>query len=207
MNAVHSLQGLFMLATILIGIKSTSLNPSREKMAIVGYTIASFLVTFNVIFDFFNLRRLAVNGFIIAEYYFFAILICKIVGIKKLLFPILLLSTIFTFVSATTINIDWINNIRNDLIVIENVSLTILCLYYYKNLLVQSTEKTIDYTKNFSFWIITGACIYFCLTTPYYILLQIINQKTRSAFYLINATCNIAMFCFFIKGYLCTVKN
>jgi hypothetical protein len=87
--------------------------------------------------------------------------------------------------------------LHTELIIIENISLTILCLSLVRNLIRK--QEVLDFKNDFNFWMITGVLFYFCLTTPYYTGLQL---PFRNWFYWINALCNLTMYCLFIKVFM-----
>ena len=204
LTTIYFIQLIFISSSVIIGVYSYWRNAISEKLVIVLYSLVSCAITIPVLFA--DTGMIYVNIFTIFEYFVFAILIYKEIGSKKNKGIVFTLTVLFLLVATSYIRYpQWRYRIQSQTIVIENISLTILCLLYYKSLL--TLPEIFDITKNFIFWVVTGAICYFCLTTPYYLLIGILSYSHFPVFYSINAITNIAMHCLFIKGFLCTLKK
>jgi hypothetical protein len=198
-------QSLFMFFSIIIGIRSYIKDRLQIKMYIIIYCLISFFTTILVSYISID-NNILINNFTIFEYFFFSLLITKVLGAKKIYFSNIVLTILFSILAIKGIATkNSFLHLRTELIIIENISLTILCLSYYKNLLTQ--EEILDFKNDFTFWMITGALFYFCLTTPYYLCYSGLTFTFRNSLYWINAVCNLTMHCMFIKGYVCSYKS
>jgi hypothetical protein len=207
MLLIYLIQSSFPLASFLAGVRSYRKLPQSDVFYLTLYSFVSFMMTILTVFFIpESYRALHINLFTLFEYYLFAFLITKTVGFNLIKLPLIILTVIFTsFAIFSMFKASWTQQMRSDVITIENICLTILTLSYFKNVL--KNIENVDLKNDFLFWSITGASFYFCLTTPYYILYATLTIKHVRILYFINGVLNSLMHCFFIKGFLCRIKG
>jgi hypothetical protein len=196
---------LFAFSSATIGIIVYRIKPRWEMLAIVIYSFMSLLTSLLVVLDPFHARGLPVNIFTFFEYYLFSFLIAKTVGFKFIRSPLIVTSTLFTAFLTRYIMRFRLDQMHAELIILENIFLTILALYYYKKLVF--TDRIIDFKSDFMFWVITGAIMYFCLSTPYFVFVYGLTFKNMQILFLVNTVLNAFMHCFFIIGFLWQIKG
>lgn len=93
--------------------------------------------------------------------------------------------------------------------VLSNMCKTIFCIFFYNNLFKNLPDQNILLEP--SFWIIAGLFFYSCLSLPFYALHSYIKQQFISIIYSnifsISNMLIIIMHLFFIKAYLCTIRQ
>jgi hypothetical protein len=191
---------LFASASTTVGIIAYRINPRWEMLAIIIYSFLSLITSLLVVFDPFNLHHLPVNLFTFFEYYLFTFLITKTVSFTYIKIPLIVVTSIFTGLAILHVVTITSYIIAVDLIILENILLTILSFYYYKKLIFM--DEIIDFKRDFMFWIITGAALYFCSTIPYYLLSAILTFKNMKLLFFLNAIMNAIMHSFFMIGFL-----
>jgi hypothetical protein len=195
---------LFTSASTTIGILAYRINPMWEMLAIVIYSFLSLLTSILVSIDLFYLGALPSNIFTFFEFYLFCFLILKATD-YRLKIPTIILVSIFSFILVRTVKTSSLYRLSGGIVVFENIFLTILSLYYYKFLVIGN--QPINFEKNFMFWVITGAALYFCLTTPYFVLGSWLTPQNKDLLFLINTVLNATMHCFFIIGFLGQMRS
>lgn len=208
MDRFYWIQALFILVSFITGTISYILNPTKDKLMVLPvYCLLSFLTTsLSTTNDFKYMSPVFINLFTIFEFFLFSTLIAIIIGLNKIKVIYIIMTLVYCIFALDALNRIQIliKYIRTDLIVMENVFLTVFCMLFFKNLLFMPYKGL---KGDATFWIISGLTVYFCLTTPYHIMFNIINSRNKASYYTINWICNIVMHCLFIKGFLCRIKK
>lgn len=90
-----------------------------------------------------------------------------------------------------------------------NICKSLFCLLYYSELFKNIPDKNI--TKEPSFWIVTGLIFYSCISIPFYTLHVYIKElfpfNISLNIFAISNVLIIMMHLFFLKAYLCIIRQ
>jgi len=203
---------------ILISFIIAIIIPKKNKSYMKGFffcPLLSLLVSVNSISSrFFLLYTIEKNFFIqtilhLCDLLFWTLFFLKISKDKKDFrnIKILFISTL-----VIAVQLVYFNNSDNPNLHIHALSSmckTIFCIFFYNNLFKNLPKQNILLEP--SFWIVTGLFFYSCLSLPFYALNSYIKQQFLPVIYSnifsISNMLIIIMHLFFIKAYLCTIRQ
>ncbi len=165
--------------------------PAYIESNFLGVEYSQYLLNFSLLF----------------HYLFLGIFIFKVLPKRSLIFIIILI-VFFLFIVYMLFFSDW-NFLVNKAFAVTNFSLTALCLVYYFQILKLDVPFLLKNEP--SFWIITGIFIGMGSASPLSAIIDYLAYDSsvlkHQFFYKLVATSYTIMHLFFIKGYLCSIKE
>lgn len=165
--------------------------PAYIESNFLGVQFSQYLLNFSLLFHFL----------------FLGSFIFKVLP-KRGLFFIIILLILLLFIAYILFFSDW-NFLVNKAFAVTNFSLTVLCLVYYFQIL--KLEVPFSLINEPSFWIITGIFIGMGSSSPLSAIIDYLAYDSSGLkhqfFYKLVAASYTIMHLFFIKGYLCSIKE